>query len=90
MSDFGVNDRTFMARTHLGYILHAGDHVLGYDLTTAQLSDPELDKYTRKGAALPDVVLVSDFLIRSSPSGHPDSPAVFSTSAVVIRAWRDC
>lgn len=30
-----------------------------YDLTRANLVDDELDKYTKKGFALPDVVLVS-------------------------------
>ena len=65
-SDFGVNDRLLTARTHLGHILHAGDTVLGYDLLTAQLADPELDRYLEKGNTLPDVVLVS-FLICLSP-----------------------
>ena len=33
--------------------------MLGYDLLTAQLSDPELDKYQEKGMSLQDVILVS-------------------------------
>ena len=58
-ADFGKNDRILSATTHLGHLLHAGDTVLGYDLLTAQLSDPELDKYLEKGLTLQDVILVS-------------------------------
>ena len=58
-ADFGKNDRILTASTHLGHLLHVGDTVLGYDLLTAQLTDPELDKYLAKGLALQDVVLVS-------------------------------
>ena len=58
-SDFGINDRILLAKTHLGHLLHPGDTVLGYDLLTAQLADPELDQYLEKGLLLPDTVLVS-------------------------------
>lgn len=58
-SDLGSNDRTHLAKTHLGHLLHAGDAVLAYDLTTAQLTDPELEKNLDKGLLLPDVVPVS-------------------------------
>ena len=58
-SDFGINDRILLAKTHLGHLLHPGDTVLGYDLLTAQLADPELDQYLEKGLSLPDTVLVS-------------------------------
>lgn len=51
-SDFGVNDQRFIATSHLGHLLKAGDTVLGYDLTTAVLSEAT-DDYV-----LPDVILV--------------------------------
>eukprot|EP00242_Pyramimonas_sp_CCMP2087_P000128 CAMPEP_0198196994 /NCGR_PEP_ID=MMETSP1445-20131203/593_1 /TAXON_ID=36898 /ORGANISM="Pyramimonas sp., Strain CCMP2087" /LENGTH=498 /DNA_ID=CAMNT_0043866123 /DNA_START=578 /DNA_END=2074 /DNA_ORIENTATION=- len=56
-SDFGKNDTMFLGRTHLGNLLKAGDLVLGYDLTRANIVDPELEKYRGK-LQLPDVVLV--------------------------------
>ncbi|KAK9863784.1 hypothetical protein WJX84_009015 [Apatococcus fuscideae] len=57
-SDFGSNDRTFFVKTHLGQLLHPGDTALGYDLSTANLVDPELERCVDKGMPLPDVVLV--------------------------------
>ncbi len=48
-SDFGSNDRTTFARTHLGRLLHAGDAALGYDVANANLADQELDKYIASG-----------------------------------------
>lgn len=55
-SDFGKNDITFMARTHLGHLLNVGDFALGYDVYAANTNDPELEKY--RNLSLPDVVLV--------------------------------
>ncbi|KAL4447194.1 hypothetical protein ABPG77_007227 [Micractinium sp. CCAP 211/92] len=57
-ADFGSNDRTFFARTHLGHLLHAGDTAVGYDVANANLVDPELEKALHKGLTLPDAVLV--------------------------------
>ncbi len=57
-SDFGSNDRTFFVKTHLGQVLHPGDTALGYDLSTANLVDPELERCVNKGMTVPDVVLV--------------------------------
>lgn len=56
MRDFGVNDTTFFARTHLGALFKCGDYALGYDMTTLQINDEhgnDLDS-----ASLPDVVIV--------------------------------
>ena len=58
MSDFGANDRTLLARTHLGAVLHPGDTALGYDLASSNISDPDLEPALHKGMALPDVILV--------------------------------
>ena len=47
-ADFGSNDRTFFAKTHLGNLLHPGDHAVGYDVANANLADPELEKALHK------------------------------------------
>lgn len=47
-SDFGVNDRTFYTRTHLGHVLHPGDMAMGYDLSTANLVDEEAERQMGK------------------------------------------
>ena len=61
-SDLGANDEQFVTMSHLGHILHAGDEVLGYDLTRLQSAQPDADadlqKEWPKGLRLPDVVLV--------------------------------
>lgn len=57
-SDFGSNDKSYFVKTHLGQVLHPGDTALGYDLTTANLVDPELERCVNKGMTVPDVVLV--------------------------------
>lgn len=54
-SDFGVNDQTFMVRSHLGAVLHAGDTVKGYDLSCANFGSQHT--YALK-EELPDIVLV--------------------------------
>jgi hypothetical protein len=59
VSDLGSNDRTYFARTHLGRVLHPGDHVLCYDVACANLVDPEVDRLLERAFQLPDVVLVS-------------------------------
>lgn len=56
LSDFGRNDVSFIARSHLGHILHPGDEVLGYDLARSNFNNDEFDKLNRNSIA--DVVLV--------------------------------
>eukprot|EP00897_Mesotaenium_endlicherianum_P005218 jgi/Mesen1/4724/ME000241S03763 len=62
VADFGKNDVTFHARTHLGQLLSPGDHALGYDLYAANLNDEEFDRLRAVAGGrhreLPDVVLV--------------------------------
>lgn len=58
VSDFGSNDRTYTARTHLGHILHPGDHAVGYDVGNANLVGSDFDAAMQKGLNLPDVLLV--------------------------------
>jgi nonsense-mediated mRNA decay protein 3 len=57
-SDFGRNDRTFYIRTHLGNVLNPGDTVLGYDLSTANINDADLEGLRGGWNSLPEVVLV--------------------------------
>ncbi|CAG8787027.1 8817_t:CDS:2, partial [Gigaspora margarita] len=55
-SDFGKNDITFYARSHLGGILSPGDNVMGYDLSSSNFNDFAYDSLNQN--YLPDVVLV--------------------------------
>nr|CCA15826.1 60S ribosomal export protein NMD3 putative [Albugo laibachii Nc14] len=56
--DFGVNDTRFFAVTHLGNVLHVGDTVLCYDLTSSVFNDNDIKPLEEVGITLPDVVLV--------------------------------
>ncbi|KAK6438305.1 ribosome-binding protein [Oleoguttula sp. CCFEE 5521] len=60
-SDLGVNDTTYLVRTHLGSILHPGDSAMGYLLSGTQYNndnfDAILDSKTYAGS-MPDVILV--------------------------------
>jgi hypothetical protein len=58
--DFGMNDIQFSCVTHLGPVLHAGDLVLGYDLTNTNLNIDEAGEKSFQKIAknIPDVVLV--------------------------------
>jgi nonsense-mediated mRNA decay protein 3 len=58
ISDFGINDTIFQVRSHLGNILHAGDMVKGYDLSTTVfgISSFMYSSYHRDD--LPDIILV--------------------------------
>ncbi|KAJ3282265.1 hypothetical protein HDU76_008738 [Blyttiomyces sp. JEL0837] len=49
---------TFYVRTHLGNILNAGDHAMGYDLRSSNFNDDNFDKYISMNGSLPDAVLV--------------------------------
>ena len=46
-------------RTHLGHLLHPGDNALGYDMSTSNVVNPDLEAAVDKGFAMPDVILVS-------------------------------
>ncbi|WVZ67355.1 hypothetical protein U9M48_016443 [Paspalum notatum var. saurae] len=56
-SDFGKNDTVFTVKTHLGYQLKPGDLALGYDLTSANSNNLELESYGQSHE-LPAAVLV--------------------------------
>jgi len=55
-NDMMGSDTQLHCRTHLGHILSAGDVVLGFDFTTANLNDENIE--LMKADNLPDVVLV--------------------------------
>ena len=58
-SDLGENDTQFSVLSHLGNVLKPGDSVLGYDLTTANINDDNVEEMQRKGSvSLPDIILV--------------------------------
>ncbi|CAH0482201.1 unnamed protein product [Peronospora belbahrii] len=57
-ADFGVNDTRLSTLSHLGMILHVGDFVRGYDLSSAVFNDSDLAPLAQSGMSLPDVVLV--------------------------------
>jgi nonsense-mediated mRNA decay protein 3 len=57
-ADFGSNDQTYITYTHLGHVLHPGDHAMGYDVANANLVDGNLDNAEAKGYQLMDIVLV--------------------------------
>lgn len=63
MSDLGVNDQQYHCRSHLGHLLRAGDIVLGFDFTNANLNDANFDEL--KGDKIPDVMLVKKVFDRT-------------------------
>ncbi|KAL9622243.1 MAG: hypothetical protein Q9160_003426 [Pyrenula sp. 1 TL-2023] len=68
-SDLGVNDTTYLTRTHLGAILHAGDSVLGYHLTGTNFNNPTfeaLEESSTYASRIPDVVLVKKHYARKN------------------------
>lgn len=85
VSDMGKNDTVFEVKTHLGHMLHAGDTVLGYDLTKANFND-EVKLSRKQGANLPPVVLVRKsypkrnrasrrrFALKTLPKEESDAP----------------
>ncbi|KAI9183943.1 ribosome-binding protein [Blastocladiella emersonii ATCC 22665] len=53
------DDAVFWARSHLGNVLHVGDAVVGYDLTSVNFNSDDWDTLVAKGRnGVPDVVLV--------------------------------
>ena len=57
-SDLGKNDTVFTVKTHIGWRLNPGDHVLGYDLCNVNsCNNQDLESYGQRHE-LPDAVLV--------------------------------
>jgi nonsense-mediated mRNA decay protein 3 len=76
--DLGVNDVQFEERSHLGYLMKAGDVCLGYDLTETQFVDDQAEEM-RENGKLPDVVVVRK-LYGGVASGD--------VNAAKMRMWR--
>ena len=60
-SDLGVNDITYLTRTHLGGIIHAGDSVMGYHLQGTNINNwtfEAIESSKQYSSMIPDVVLV--------------------------------
>lgn len=60
-SDLGVNDTTYLVRTHLGSVLHVGDSVMGYHLSGTQYNNPHFEAIQESkqySGTIPDVILV--------------------------------
>jgi nonsense-mediated mRNA decay protein 3 len=60
LSDFGVNDTRYTTTTHLGHLLKAGDHVLGYDMDSVNFNDADARGLDKQGK-LPGIVLVRKY-----------------------------
>lgn len=75
-SDFGVNDETYRCVTHLGNLISVGDTVLGYDLVTCTVLQPDdwemLESFS-SGFVLPDVVLVKKITGKNENDNRADS-----------------
>jgi nonsense-mediated mRNA decay protein 3 len=56
-NDLGVNDHQFEERSHVGYLLKAGDVCVGYDLTETQFVDDDAESMRSTGK-LPDVIAI--------------------------------
>lgn len=66
-SDLGSNDRTYFCRTHLGSVLHAGDSVMGYQLTGTNFNNSQLEDIENSStyaSQIPDVLLVKKHYAR--------------------------
>jgi len=56
VSDFGLNDRRYRTRSHLGHVLHPGDLAYGYDMNSINFNDSEIANFPAD--RMPDVILV--------------------------------
>ena len=66
-SDLGANDKTYFCRTHLGSVLHAGDSVMGYQLTGTNFNNAQFDDIENSStysSQIPDVLLVKKHYAR--------------------------
>lgn len=66
-SDLGANDKTYYCRTHLGSVLHAGDSVMGYQLTGTNFNNAQLEDIENSStyaSQIPDVLLVKKHYAR--------------------------
>lgn len=76
--DLGVNDLQYEERSHVGYLMKAGDVCAGYDLKKTQFIDDEAEEL-REAGRLPDIVV-----LRKLYGGV----ATNDSNAANMRAWR--
>ncbi|CAM9242665.1 unnamed protein product [Phaeothamnion confervicola] len=93
--DLGSNDRQSTATTHLGHLIRAGDTLLCYDLTAANLAEDAGDALAGAGGgsetAVPDVVVVQKCYGGDSGDGGGSSGGNGGGSGGISgrqRAWR--
>ncbi|PSK59263.1 60S ribosomal export protein NMD3 [Elsinoe australis] len=71
-TDLGVNDTTYLCRTHLGSILNVGDTVMGYMLSGTQFNNPEyeaIESSKTYSSTIPDVMLIKKSYPRRRKAG---------------------
>jgi len=56
-ADLGINDVQIEERSHVGYLMKAGDIGVGYDLTDVQFVDDEAEE-ARAAGKFPDVIML--------------------------------
>ena len=66
--DLGVNDMQCAERSHVGYLMKAGDVCAGYDLEQAQIVDDDAEALREQGK-LPRVVILRKLYGRVATSG---------------------
>lgn len=59
-SDLGRNDKQYVIKSHLGFVLKPGDYALGYDVRTCNMNHDENDC-----VELPEIVLVKKHYVRN-------------------------
>lgn len=76
--DLGVNDVQYEERSHVGYLMKAGDVCAGYDLKKTQFMDDEAEEL-REAGKVPDIII-----LRKLYGGV----ATNETNAAKMRMWR--
>jgi len=76
--DLGINDVQLEEKSHIGYLLKAGDVCLGYDLVETQFVDDDAEEM-RAAGKLPDVVVVRKLY---------GGVATNEVNAAKMRIWR--
>lgn len=69
--DFGINDKQFDERSHIGYLMKSGDVCVGYDLTETQFVDDDAEEF-RAAGKLPNVIIIRK-LYGGAATGEADA-----------------
>ena len=76
--DLGINDVQYEERSHIGYLMKAGDVCAGYDLKKTQFMDDEAEEL-REAGKVPDIVI-----LRKLYGGVASN----DSNAAKMRMWR--